>query len=84
MRSDYCGEITEAKIGRTVTVCGWVHYRRDLGGLIFLELRDRSGLVQAVFTPGGENAALFKIAELSLRHQDCRFMILDYLMTTTK
>lgn len=63
MRSNYCGEIKESHIGTTVTVCGWVHYRRDLGGLIFLELRDRSGLVQAVFTPGGENADLFKIAE---------------------
>lgn len=63
MRSHYCAEVNENQIGKTVSVCGWVHYRRDLGGLIFLELRDRSGLVQAVFTPEGETAALFKKAE---------------------
>lgn len=63
MRSHYCAEINESQIGKTVSVCGWVHYRRDLGGLIFLELRDRSGLVQAVFTPESETAALFKKAE---------------------
>lgn len=63
MRSYYCAEVNESHIGKTITLCGWVHYRRDLGGLIFLELRDRSGLVQAVFTPGAENASLFKAAE---------------------
>ncbi len=63
MRSYYCGEINDTLIGKTVAVCGWVHYRRDLGGLIFLELRDRSGLVQAVFTPGGDQDKLFKKAE---------------------
>jgi aspartyl-tRNA synthetase len=51
MRTQYCGEVTASDIGKTVTVCGWVHHRRDLGGLIFIELRDRSGLLQVVFDP---------------------------------
>ena len=48
-RTDYCGTITEAKIGETVTVCGWVQKQRDLGGLVFIDLRDRSGIVQIAF-----------------------------------
>ena len=48
-RTNYCGEITEAQIGRKVTVCGWVQRQRDLGGLIFIDLRDRTGLVQLQF-----------------------------------
>src|SRR5690349_17980067 len=63
MRTYYCGEINESSIGKTVTICGWVHYRRDLGGLIFLEIRDRTGLVQAVFSPQETAPALFKLAE---------------------
>jgi len=63
MRTNYCGEINESFMQKTVTVCGWVHYRRDLGGLIFLEIRDRSGLVQAVFSPQEQSADLFKLAE---------------------
>jgi aspartyl-tRNA synthetase len=63
MRTDYCGELNEASIGKTVTVCGWVHYRRDLGGLIFLEIRDRSGLLQAVFSPQEQAGGLFQQAE---------------------
>ena len=63
MRTNYCGEINESFMQQTVTVCGWVHYRRDLGGLIFLEIRDRSGLVQIVFSPQEQSADLFKAAE---------------------
>lgn len=50
-RDLYCGEIRKEHVGKNVTVCGWVSRRRDLGSLIFIELRDRSGLVQAVFNP---------------------------------
>ncbi len=51
MRSHYCGEITETLTDEIVTFCGWVHRRRDHGGVIFLDIRDREGLVQAVFDP---------------------------------
>ncbi|MFY0641908.1 MAG: aspartate--tRNA ligase [Bermanella sp.] len=51
MRSHYCGEITEKLVDETVTFCGWVHRRRDHGGVIFLDVRDREGLVQVVFDP---------------------------------
>jgi aspartyl-tRNA synthetase len=51
MRSHYCGEITEALVGQEVTFCGWVHRRRDHGGVIFLDVRDREGLLQVVFDP---------------------------------
>lgn len=51
MRSHYCGEITEKLVQQTVTFCGWVHRRRDHGGVIFLDVRDREGLVQVVFDP---------------------------------
>ena len=44
-RTDYCGNITPEQIGQKVTVCGWVQRQRDLGGLIFIDLRDRTGLV---------------------------------------
>ena len=57
-RSYYCGEITEKAIGETVTLKGWVQRRRDLGGLIFIDLRDRSGIVQIVFNPDFSKEAL--------------------------
>src|SRR5688572_25247323 len=61
MRSHYCGQVTEALAGQTVRVCGWVHRRRDHGGVIFVDLRDREGLLQVVFDP--EAAAVFAQAE---------------------
>lgn len=61
MRSHYCGQVTESLIGETVDVCGWVHRRRDHGGVIFIDLRDREGLLQVVFDP--DTAEIFAQAE---------------------
>jgi len=51
MRSHYCGHVTETLLDQTVSLCGWVHRRRDHGGVIFIDLRDREGLVQVVIDP---------------------------------
>src|ERR1700722_12501385 len=51
MRSHYCGQVNEKLIGTEVTVAGWVHRRRDHGGVIFIDLRDREGLLKIVFDP---------------------------------
>lgn len=56
MRTHYCGEVTESLIGQEITVCGWVHRRRDHGGVIFIDLRDREGLLQVVYDPDIEDA----------------------------
>ncbi|MBT2754615.1 aspartate--tRNA ligase [Mesobacillus foraminis] len=57
-RSYFCGEVTENTVGETVTLKGWVQKRRDLGGLIFVDLRDRTGIVQIVFNPDVSKEAL--------------------------
>jgi len=61
MRSHFCGTVTEDLVGESVTLCGWVHRRRDHGGVIFVDLRDRSGLVQVVYDP--DTVEAFAIAE---------------------
>jgi aspartyl-tRNA synthetase len=61
MRSHYCGDVNETLEGQTVTVSGWMHRRRDHGGVIFIDLRDREGLVQVVCNP--EDAESFAVAE---------------------
>ena len=61
MRSHYCGEINEAHLGQEIELCGWVHKRRDHGGVIFIDLRDREGIVQVVYDP--DRAEPFAIAE---------------------
>lgn len=61
MRTQYCGEVTEQLNDQTITVCGWVHRRRDHGGVIFLDMRDREGLLQVVIDPDTPDA--FKTAD---------------------
>ncbi|GAB2690542.1 aspartate--tRNA ligase [Aliiglaciecola aliphaticivorans] len=68
MRTDYCGNINASFIGQEVTLCGWVNKRRDLGGVIFLDLRDREGIVQVVYDPDLED--VFATAN-SLRNEFC-------------
>ncbi|MDN5874786.1 MAG: aspartate--tRNA ligase, partial [Sinobacteraceae bacterium] len=61
MRTHYCGQVTEAEVGNDVRICGWVHRRRDHGGVIFVDLRDREGLLQVVFDP--DTPDIFEQAE---------------------
>jgi aspartyl-tRNA synthetase len=61
MRSHYCGQVNERLVGTSVMLAGWVHRRRDHGGVIFADLRDREGLIQVVFHP--EHPAIFATAE---------------------
>ncbi|MBB5204330.1 aspartyl-tRNA synthetase [Inhella inkyongensis] len=61
MRTSYCGDVSEALLGQEVTLMGWAHRRRDHGGVIFIDLRDRQGLVQIVCDP--DRAEMFKTAE---------------------
>ncbi len=68
MRTHYCGLVTEALLGQTVSLCGWVNRRRDHGGVIFVDLRDREGYVQVVCDP--DRAEMFAIAE-DLRNEFC-------------
>ena len=68
MRSPYCGALNRDNIGQEVTLSGWVHKRRDLGGLIFIDMRDREGNVQVCFAPKFQDA-LTQAA--SLRNEFC-------------
>ncbi len=68
MRTIYCGLVSEALLGQTVSLCGWVHRRRDHGGVIFVDLRDREGLVQVVCDP--DRADVFAAAE-AVRNEFC-------------
>ena len=68
MRSNYCGLVTEALMGQTVSLCGWVNRRRDHGGVIFVDLRDREGYVQVVCDP--DRADMFTTAE-GVRNEFC-------------
>ncbi len=68
MRSSYCGRVSEALMGQTVTLMGWAHRRRDHGGVIFIDLRDREGVVQVVCDP--DRAEMFATAE-SVRNEFC-------------
>jgi len=68
MRSHYCGLVTEALFGESVTLCGWVNRRRDHGGVIFVDVRDREGYVQVVCDP--DRADMFKVAE-EVRNEFC-------------
>lgn len=61
LRTHTCGQLTKADVGSTITLCGWVHRRRDHGGLIFIDLRDRYGFTQIVFDP--KDKELFAKAE---------------------
>ena len=68
MRTEYCGLVTEALMGQTVTLCGWVNRRRDHGGVIFIDLRDREVYVQVVCDP--DRPEMFKVAE-DIRNEFC-------------
>ncbi len=68
MRSQYAGSVCAEQLGQTVTLCGWVHRRRDHGGVIFIDLRDREGLAQVVCDP--DRPEMFKTAE-TLRNEFC-------------
>ena len=68
MRTHYCGQLNAQTIGQEVTLCGWAHRRRDHGGVIFLDLRDRQGLAQVVCDP--DRPEMFKIAE-TIRNEYC-------------
>ena len=68
MRTLYCGQVNSSHVEQQVTLCGWVHRRRDLGGLIFIDMRDREGIVQVFFDPDRPDA--FALAS-ELRNEFC-------------
>ena len=69
LRTDGAGTLRDSDAGRLVTLCGWIHRRRDHGGLVFLDLRDRYGLVQCVAHPERLDRSAFAVVE-SLRAED--------------
>src|SRR5579863_3758233 len=60
-RTVYCGDLRKKDVGQAHTLCGWIHSRRDHGGVLFCDLRDRTGFVQIIFRP--ENKSLFESAQ---------------------
>lgn len=68
MRTEYCGQLRLSHVGQQVTLCGWVNRRRDLGSLIFIDMRDREGIVQVFFDP--DRADALKLAS-ELRNEFC-------------
>jgi len=68
MRTEYCGKLNSSNVGQEVTLCGWVNRRRDLGGLIFIDLRDREGIVQVFFDP--DQSTAYELAS-ELRNEFC-------------
>ncbi|WP_054180660.1 aspartate--tRNA ligase [Trabulsiella odontotermitis] len=68
MRTEYCGQLRQSHVGQQVTLCGWVNRRRDLGSLVFIDMRDREGIVQVFFDPDRED--VFKRAS-ELRNEFC-------------
>jgi len=68
MRTHYCGHLSTSQLDQTITLCGWVHRRRDHGGVIFIDLRDREGLAQVVCDP--DRPEMFALAE-SIRNEFC-------------
>ena len=86
MRSHFCGQLTRENVEQTVTLCGWINRRRDHGGVIFLDVRDKEGLVQVVCNP--DDAAMFELAS-SLRNEFCvkvtgRVILRDAALANTK
>ena len=70
-RTHGCGTITEAQVGQEVTLCGWVDRRRDHGGLIFIDLRDRSGMLQVVASPDHDEASFRKAEDVRNEYVLC-------------
>ena len=66
MRTHFCGELNQQQVDQSIVVCGWVNRRRDHGGVIFIDLRDKKGLLQVVFNP--DDASMFALAE-SVRNE---------------
>ena len=79
MRSNYCGKISSDQLGKDVQLCGWIMRRRDHGGVIFLDVRDRYGIAQVVCDP--DFPKMFQVAE-KLRNEFCiQFQILSSCWT---
>ena len=70
MRTEYCGQLRLSHVGQQVTLCGWVNRRRDLGSLIFIDMRDREGIVQVFFDPDRADALKLASEPVSYTHLD--------------